>query len=155
MTIRATLCQIISEGRLLLIRKGPGLFGEGKWNGPGGKLLPGESPEEGVVREIREETGLELKSVTLHGVLDFYFGKKPEPDWVVYIFSSSDFSGEPNTVSEEGVLRWFSFDDIPYDRMWQDDEHWLPILLDGKRFKGWFLFNEDGSRLLRHQLETQ
>jgi hypothetical protein len=53
------------------------------------------------------------------------------------------------------VLRWFSFDDIPYDRMWQDDEHWLPILLDGKRFRGWFLFNEDGSRLLRHQLETQ
>lgn len=155
MTIHATLCQIISDGRLLLLRKDPGLFGEGKWNGAGGKLLPGESPEDGVVREVHEETGLELRSVTLHGVLDFYFGEKPEPDWVVHVFSSNDFSGEPNEVSEEGVLRWFRFEDIPYDRMWQDDEHWLPLLLDGKRFRGWFLFTEDGGQLLRHQLTVQ
>jgi len=155
MTIQATLCQIIRDSSLLLLRKDPGLFGEGKWNGAGGKLVPGETPEEGVVREVREETGLELRSVTLHGVLDFFFGEKPEPDWVVSVFSSSDFTGEPNTVSEEGVLNWFRFEEIPYDRMWQDDEHWLPLLLEGKRFRGWFIFTEDGDRLLRHQLTVQ
>jgi 8-oxo-dGTP diphosphatase len=155
MTIHATLCQIIRDGRLLLLLKDPGRFGEGKWNGAGGKLLPGESPEAGVVREVLEETGLTLRSVTLHGVLDFYFGEKPEPDWVVHVFSSGDFSGEPLEASEEGVLRWFRLEDVPYGEMWQDDEVWLPLLLEGKRFKGWFLFTEDGSRLLDHELEVQ
>ena len=155
MTVRATLCQIIRNGCLLLLHKNPGRFGEGKWNGAGGKLLPGESPEHGVVREVEEETGLRLKSVTLHGVLDFFFGEKPEPDWVVHVFSSSDFDGEPKEASEEGVLNWFRFDEIPYDRMWQDDEHWLPLLLEGKRFTGWFLFSEDGSELLEHELKVQ
>jgi hypothetical protein len=71
---------------------------------------------------------------------------------VVHVYSSSDFDGEPLDASEEGVLRWFRFDEIPYDRMWQDDEHWLPLALEGKRFRGWFLFSEDGSKLLDHEL---
>jgi len=155
MTIHATLCQIIRDDRLLLLLKSQGRFGEGKWNGSGGKLQPGENPEEGIIREVLEETGLKLKSVTLHGVLDFYFGEKPEPDWVVHVFSSSDFSGEPLDASEEGVLRWFRFEEIPYGEMWQDDAVWLPLLLEGKRFSGWFLFNEDGSELLEHELKVQ
>lgn len=155
MTIHATLCQIIRDGRLLLLLKDPGRFGEGKWNGAGGKLLPGESPEAGVVREVLEETGLTLRSVTLHGVLDFYFGEKPEPDWVVHVFSSSDFSGEPLEASEEGVLRWFRFEEVPYDRMWEDDLYWLPPLLDGKRVRGFFVYDEDGENLLRHSLTAE
>jgi 8-oxo-dGTP diphosphatase len=155
MTIHATLCQIIRDGRLLLLLKNPGRFGEGKWNGAGGKLLPGESPEAGVFREVLEETGLTLRSVTLHGVLDFYFGEKPEPDWVVHVFSSSDFSGEPLEASEEGVLRWFRFEEVPYDRMWEDDLYWLPPLLDGKRVRGVFVYDEDGGNLLRHSLTAE
>jgi len=155
MTIHAALCQVIRDGRLLLLLKNPGRFGGEKWNGPGGKLLPGESPEEGVVREVEEETGLRLRSVALHGVLDFYFGEKPEPDWVVHVFSSSDFDGEARDVSDEGILRWFGLDEIPYERMWQDDAVWLPLLLEGRRFSGRFLFTEDGSRLLDHELRAQ
>jgi len=155
MTIHATLCQVIRDGHLLLLLKEPGRFGEGKWNGVGGKLLPDEIPEDGVVREVKEETGLRLRSITLHGVLDFYFGEKPEPDWVVHVFSSSDFSGEPLEASDEGVLRWFRLDEVPYGRMWQDDAVWLPLLLEGKRFRGRFLFTEDGSKLLSHELEVQ
>ena len=155
MTIHATLCQVIRDGHLLLLLKEPGRFGEGKWNGVGGKLLPDEIPEDGVVREVKEETGLRLRSITLHGVLDFYFGEKPEPDWVVHVFSSSDFSGEPLEASDEGVLRWFRLDEVPYGRMWQDDAVWLPLLLEGRRFRGRFLFTEDGSKLLSHELEVQ
>ena len=150
--IRATLCQILRDGQLLLLRKNPGLFGEGKWNGLGGKLLSGERPEEGVVREVLEETGLKIQAFTYHGVLDFYFGEKQEPDWVVHVFSSRDFTGEPNMISEEGILKWFTFENIPYDQMWQDDGHWLPLLLEGEKFKGRFLFSEDGSELLDHEL---
>jgi len=154
-TIQATLCQVIRDGRLLLLLKDPGRFGEGKWNGAGGKLLQDEGPEAGVVREVEEETGLRLRSVRLHGVLDFYFGEKPEPDWVVHVFSSGDFDVEPRETSDEGVLRWFSIDEVPYDRMWQDDAVWLPLLLEGKRFRGWFKFTVDGSEMLSHQITVQ
>jgi len=58
MVVEATLCEIVHGGRLLLQRKSAGRFGEGKWNGPGGKVQPGETPLECVVREVRDETGL-------------------------------------------------------------------------------------------------
>src|SRR4030042_966014 len=155
MTIHATLCLMIRDSRVLLLLKNPGRFGEGKWDGAGGKLLTGEGPEVGVVREVEEETGLRLRSVALPGGLDFYFGEKAEPDWIVHVFRSSDFEGEPFDASEEGMLRWFGLDEIPYGRMWQDDAFWLPLLLEGRRFRGRFLFTEDGSRLLDHELRAQ
>ena len=58
MVTEATLCEIIHGGRILLQRKSAGRFGEGKWNGPGGKVQPGETPLKCVVREVRAETGL-------------------------------------------------------------------------------------------------
>ena len=153
MVVEATLCEIIHGGRLLLQRKSAGRFGEGKWNGPGGKVQPGETPLECAVREVREETGLTVSRLTEQGVVDFYFGEKPEPDWVVHIYMTSTFSGEPRE-SDEGELRWFSLDDIPYGEMWMDDTHWLPVLLEGKRFRGVFLYDVEGTRLLRHRLDV-
>ena len=153
MVVEATLCEIIHGGRLLLQRKSAGRFGEGKWNGPGGKVQPGETPLECVVREVREETGLTVSSLTERGVVDFYFGEKPEPDWVVHIYTTSTFSGEPRE-SDEGELRWFTLDEIPYGEMWMDDTHWLPVLLKGKRFRGVFIYDVDGTRLLRHRLDV-
>ena len=88
MTILATLCTILREDNLLLQRKSAGFFGEGKWNGVGGKLKPGESPNEGVKREVLEETGLLISQLKLHGVLKFYFGKVERPNWIVYVFLS-------------------------------------------------------------------
>jgi len=153
MVVEATLCEIIHGGRLLLQRKSVGRFGEGKWNGPGGKVQPGETPLECVVREVWEETGLTVSGLTELGVVDFYFGEKPEPDWVVHIFSTSTFSGEPRE-SDEGELRWFSVDEIPYGEMWMDDTYWLPVLLKGKRFRGVFIYDVEGTRLLRHRLDV-
>ena len=153
MVVEATLCEIIHGGRILLQRKSAGRFGEGKWNGPGGKVKPGETPLECVVREVWEETGLTASCLAERGVVDFYFGEKPEPDWVVHIYTTSTFSGVPNE-SDEGEIRWFSLDEIPYDDMWEDDAHWLPVLLEGKRFRGVFIYDVDGTRLLRHRLDV-
>lgn len=153
MVVEATLCEVIHGGRLLLQRKSAGRLGEGKWNGPGGKVEPGETPLECVVREVWEETGLTVSDLTEQGVVDFYFGEKPEPDWVVHIYTTSTFSGEPKG-SDEGELRWFSVDEVPYGEMWQDDAHWLPVLLEGKRFRGVFIYDVDGTRLLRHRLDV-
>ena len=154
MTTEATVCTIFRDGTLLLQKKTEGRFGEGKWNGPGGKLGPGETPEDCARREVREETGLRVRGLRLHGALRHYFGQVDEPDWIVYQFSATDFEGEPKE-SDEGVLRWFPVDEIPYGEMWQDDEHWLPLLLDGKDFTGDFYFNEDGSELLDFTLTTK
>ena len=55
--IQATICEIIKDEKILLQYKAEGKFGEGKWNGPGGKIKPEETPLEGVIREVQEETG--------------------------------------------------------------------------------------------------
>jgi 8-oxo-dGTP diphosphatase len=151
MTILATVCAIMRGNRVLLQKKTTGRFGGGKWNGPGGKLRPGETPEECAKREVQEETGLRIRSLTLHGALRHDFGDTEEPDWIVYQFSTSDFEGEL-MESEEGSLRWFPTKEIPYEEMWQDDVYWLPLLLEGKRFEGEFHFNDDGAELLSHNL---
>jgi 8-oxo-dGTP diphosphatase len=117
MAVRATVCHIINGNNLLLQKKSAGLFGEGKWNGVGGKLGKGETTLEGAEREALEETGLIVSNLMSHGVLNFFFGEKAEPGWIVYIFSTCTFEGtlRPST---EGWLRWFTFDEIPYSEMW-------------------------------------
>ncbi len=154
MTIHATVTIIRRGDKILLQRKSSGRFGEGKWNGPGGKLRPGETPEECAEREVQEETGLAVANMRHHGALNHYFGETHEPTWTVHQFSTADYEGEPKE-SEEGELRWFPVDEIPFKEMWQDDEHWLPLLLRGECFTGDFYFNEDATELLRHNLTVK
>lgn len=152
--IRATICEIIKDGKILLQHKSMGKFGEGKWNGPGGKLEPDESPIDGVIREVKEETGLTVLNPHIYGLIDFYFGEKPHPDWIAYIFRVTQYTGEL-MASDEGELRWFNLDEIPYAQMWQDDEYWLPALLEGKKVKGAFWYNTEGTILIRHELSIE
>lgn len=109
---------------------------------------------EGVIREVREETGLTIHGPELLGNIDFYFGEKPWPDWTTYIYRVTEFNGEPKP-NEEGELRWFRVEDIPYEQMWADDIHWLPYLLEGKKVSGTFWFDEKGEKLVRHELKVE
>jgi 8-oxo-dGTP pyrophosphatase MutT (NUDIX family) len=152
--IVATLCHIIKGKSLLLQKKSKGLFGEGKWNGVGGKLKPNESPEDCVKREIYEETGLRISDLKFHGVLNFYFGNRKEIDWIVHVFSTSVFEGKVKS-SNEGDLRWFNFEDIPFDEMWGDDRYWLPLVLKGKSFQGNFYFDVEGKKILDFDLKSE
>ena len=152
--MQATICEIIKDKQILLQHKSAGRFGEGKWNGPGGKLKPDELPVEGVKREVLEETGLTILDPVLCGEIDFYFGEKDNPDWVTYVFKVTEFTGSL-TPNDEGELQWFNTSEIPYEEMWQDDEYWLPALINGKRFKGTFWFNEEGTELFRHSLRVE
>ena len=139
---RANLCFVVKDGRVLLIRKKRGL-GAGKINGPGGKIEPGETALEAAIRETQEEIGVTPLAVEERGVLHFQFMDGYSLHCTVFV--ATDFEGEPIETIEAAPY-WFAFDAIPFDEMWEDDRHWLPHVLAGKRFVAWFEF--DGDRML-------
>ena len=143
-----TLCVIHDNEKILLGMKKKG-FGEGKWNGFGGKVEEGESIENAAHRELKEEAGIEASGLKKRGVINFEFEGDPKI-LEVHVFSASDFIGEPRE-SDEMKPQWFGIDEIPYDGMWPDDKHWLPVLLSGKNFKGSFHFRGH-NEILRHEL---
>ncbi len=65
-----------------------------------------------------------------------------EEDHDVHFFRALEYSGEPRE-SDEMTVEWFHINDIPYDKMWEADKHWLPLLLEGKYFLGDVLYGED------------
>lgn len=143
---RANLCFILRDEKILLIRKKRG-FGAGKINGPGGKINLGETPLESALRETYEELGIKPLEVEQRGELHFQFRDGYSLHCAVFL--AHDFEGEA-CETEEAVPLWTPLDAIPYDEMWEDDQHWLPLLIRGAHFTGYFEF--DGERLLHQKI---
>lgn len=133
-----TLCVVHQGPKILLGMKKVGL-GAGRWNGFGGKVEAGESIEAAALRELREEVCIEAIGIAQKGVLEFSFDNDPKI-LEVHVFEVTTFSGEPKET-DEMTPRWFDIAQIPYDQMWSDDIHWLPLLLAGKTFRGKFHFD--------------
>lgn len=135
-----TLCMVHEHPRILLAMKKRG-FGQGRWNGFGGKVQDGETIEECARREMREECSLEAGRLEKYALIDFDF---VEGDEIVevHIFRVHDFTGEPQE-SEEMRPKWFSVDEIPYQEMWSSDLIWLPLLLEGKKVQGTVFFDKN------------
>jgi len=144
---KATLLFVVRDGKVLLIRKKRGL-GAGKINAPGGRIEAGETPLEAAIRETREELGVEALGAVHHGDLHFQFIDGYSLSCSVFV--ASDCIGTP-TETAEAVPLWFPLNAIPFDEMWADDRHWVPGMLDGVHFRGWFTF--DGDRMLEHRVE--
>jgi 8-oxo-dGTP diphosphatase len=140
--IHATLVFVIKDGRILLIEKKRGL-GAGKINGPGGKIDPGESPLECAVREAREE--LHITPIDVRKIGELWFSMTDCPHILCHVFRASDHEGEP-TETDEALPVWTPVNAIPYDRMWEDDRHWLPLLLTNTTFHGRFAFKGETMR---------
>ena len=138
---RATLCFLGDGDRVLLAMKKRG-FGEGRWNGVGGKVGEDEELIEAAKREAREEIGVEITELSEVAVLDFLFVDKPEWDQRVVVFWVDVWEGEPQE-SEEMAPAWYGREEIPYEEMWSDDIHWLPLVLGGKKVKGVFWFGDN------------
>ncbi len=110
----------------------------GKWNGLGGKLLPGETPEECVIREVYEESGLMISEPSLRGILtfpEFSYGE----DWYVFVFVANQFKGSL-TDSEEGQLEWIKNEDLLDLNLWPGDYYFLRALKSGIFFSGKFTY---------------
>ena len=147
----STLVLLVQEGRLLLGMKKRG-FGVGKWNGFGGKVESGETVREGALREMREECGVDIPSsaLTEAGVLAFDFPDGSCGPLLVHVFKASGYTGKIEE-SEEMAPRWFETNSIPFDQMWQDDEHWFPLFLRDTRFTATFQF-ENLHTMVAHQV---
>jgi 8-oxo-dGTP pyrophosphatase MutT (NUDIX family) len=115
-------------------------WGEGWWNGSGGKVEGEESIEEATKREVKEELGVDIKNMEKCGEVKFIWpdGKK----YLCYIFLCQKWLGEPEE-SEEMAPKWFKVRGVPYSKMWVTDKYWLKPILKGKKVNAWFEFKDD------------
>ncbi|SFN44484.1 8-oxo-dGTP diphosphatase [Mycetocola miduiensis] len=151
------VCYILRETgqggyEVLLGEKKKGL-GLGKMVGPGGKLEIGESPEQAVVREVLEESGLRVREEDLVslGRIRYEFPDRPAWSQVSWVFAVHAWEGDI-VESDELLLHWHPVDDIPFDRMWDDAKHWLPAALDGEYCERHFVFGPDLSTVVAGDL---
>ncbi|MEW5940784.1 MAG: 8-oxo-dGTP diphosphatase [Chloroflexota bacterium] len=154
----ATLCYIHHNGCTLMLHrvKKQNDIHAGKWNGLGGKFEPGETPEECVIREVREESGLTIRNPKLVGLLMFPNFKGE--DWYVFTFTATEFesqkpvffttpeaprSGAEKTgfwESDEGHLKWIPDAEVESLNLWESDHIFLPWIREGKFFSAKFIY---------------
>jgi 8-oxo-dGTP diphosphatase len=138
----AVLCFIFHHDQVLLIEKLRGL-GKGKVNAPGGRLEAGETPLQAAIREVQEEVSVTPHNLSQLGHLKFAFvdGYNLE----CWVFRAEGHSGTP-CESPEAIPFWSPVSNLPYDRMWADDQYWLPYILEARKFRGEFVF--DGEEMV-------
>ena len=149
---QATLCIPLHENKVLLGMKKRG-FGAGKYNGFGGKPIKREKIEETAVWELYGESGLKCYIGNLKKVaeFDFFFPHKPEWNQIVHVYLISKFFGKLQETKEM-AFQWFDKEKIPYHQMWDDDKHWLPLILEGKTLNATFIFKEEnGENIVDHK----
>lgn len=130
------LCYLIRDRKVLLIKKKRGLAA-GKINAPGGRFEKDETPEGATKREVREEVKVNINSLEFRGILEFVNNDKLHG--LCHVFVSKDFEGEPQET-EEATPMWVPMDELPWDKMWDDDRSWLPHVLEGNVVIGRFGF---------------
>ena len=126
----ATLCYVQDKNThstLMLHRvKKENDYHRGKWNGLGGKFESGESPEECAIREVKEESGLNAKSIKMKGFITFPVFDGIE-DWHVFLFVIDDYEGEL-IDSNEGYLEWIPNEELININLWDGDKYFIPWL---------------------------
>lgn len=144
----AVLTFIEEDDRILLIHKKRGL-GAGLYSAPGGRIDPGESPEQAAIRETVEEIRVTPSGLKKAGILDFaftdgYFLR-------CHVFKTACYAGIP-AETDEAVPVWFGKRELPYGGMWSDDRIWIPLMLSGRYFTARFIF--EGELMLWHLLQV-
>ncbi|KAF9566557.1 hypothetical protein CPC08DRAFT_814777 [Agrocybe pediades] len=140
---------IVQDGKVLLGYKKRG-FGQGKYNGFGGKVDAGETSLQAAIRELQEEAG--IIAPLEHGGSLLFISQGSEWAFQIEIYRAETFEG---TITESDEMRpeWFSINalpgkeellPIPFSKMWDTDEIWLPLLFQKRGFVGRADFTQDG-----------
>lgn len=152
----ATLC-FLTVGdpphKILLGMKKTGL-GEGKFNGYGGKVEDGERIETAVIRELFEESAIQITASQLKKAGVLTFKESGKQDWETHVYVVSQWQGTA-VESREMVHHWFTLDNIPYEQMWEDDQFWLPHVLAGKTVVATFCFDQNGKMMSDMEIDIQ
>ena len=143
-------CYIQKDGKTLMLlrNKKKNDINENKWIGLGGKFEQGESPEECLVREVKEESGVTLTEFKLRGIVTFStLDGDPNNLFYIFIYTASDYIGEIGAC-DEGELHWIDNDKILDLNLWSGDRlFWSWILEDRPFFSAKFVY--DGDELVR------
>jgi 8-oxo-dGTP diphosphatase len=146
----ATLCYVFNGNKVLMINRNKRKddMHLGKWNGLGGKFNPGETPEECVIREVYEESGLMIKNPVLRGFLTFP-AFDDEEDWYVFVFTANEFNGHL-TESYEGELEWIEWEKVNDLPLWEGDKYFLDWLNQDRFFSAKFIYKN--SKYITHSV---
>lgn len=124
-----TLCYIKKDGCYLMLhrtkKKNDGSFE--KWLGVGGKIEPGETPDECILRETKEETGLTLTNYSYRGKVNFYSDQWE--DEIMYLYTATEYTGEMIDCNE-GTLEWVPLSEIMDLHLWEGDKIFLKLLIE-------------------------
>ena len=125
--INTTLCYIEKDGKYLMLHriKKKNDLNQDKWIGIGGKFEDKESPEDCVIREALEETGLHLTSPLYRGIVTFV-SDQYETEWM-HLFTATEFTGKLKEC-DEGVLEWVDKEFLYSLPMWEGDKIFLKLL---------------------------
>ena len=153
MTKLSTICYIDNGSQFLMLHrnKQDNDIHEGKWVSVGGKFEAGETPEECAIREIKEETGLDVHGLEMIGFITFPDFKHDGEDWYSFVFKVTDFSGELIEESPEGTLKWVDYDQVMHLPTWEGDYIFLEWVLEGTEFfSAQFTYNLEGQLIDHH-----
>lgn len=130
--LNTTLCYIEKDGKYLMLHriKKENDINVGKWIGVGGKFEPGETAEECLLREVREETGYTLTEYKAVGLVKFVSDEAEDED--MYLFKGTAFTGELVKDCPEGQLEWVPAEEILRLPTWEGDKYFLTALLQEK-----------------------
>lgn len=143
---RCVLSYVKEGDKVLLINKKQGI-GKGLVNGPGGHIELEETAIEAAYRELEEETGYTTENLEYVGTLNFQF--KDGLSMRGYVYLGEGATGELKD-NEEATPFWCPINELPLDKMWEDDKLWLDRALKGEKFVGNFIF--DGEKMLSHDV---
>lgn len=143
-----TLCYIEDDGRYLMLHRSPHKKdgSVGKWMGVGGKIEPGETPDECILREVKEETGLDMTDYRKRGIIHFY--SDIWEDEIMHLYSCYGYEGEPVSECDEGELKWIDINRIMELNMWEGDRIFLKMMIEGRQDIELELYYE-GDRLIK------
>lgn len=128
-----TLCYIEKDNSYLMLHriKKKRDINKDKWIGIGGHFESGESPDDCVIREAKEETGLTLTSYRLRGILTFLCDDIT--DYYIFLYTADGFTGDLKPCNE-GTLEWVSKSDIPFLDLWKGDLIFFKLLEENAPF---------------------
>ena len=134
MNMNTTLCYLEKDGAYLMLHrvKKKKDVNKEKWIGVGGHFEEGESPEDCLIREVREETGLTLTEWQYRGIVTFVSDEAPTE--YMHLFTAAGFAGQMKETCDEGTLEWVPIEKIPTLSLWEGDKIFLRLLSENAPF---------------------